>query len=530
MNGERQTGGQRYTSEAYRSTEGTRIWKEDGGYLSYDGDGNLWINDLRVIDAIRMYGSPLEIVDTTIIEDRCKKWQELSQTVARQVGYDPALLEYFYAAKANMSAEIAAAAYRSGWNAETSGDQDLEDIRWMEKQGLIDKNKTRIICNGFKLPPQVYSLPEENPTDIRSRVKFEDSSQRMRGAFDGVSYAENITLMKSLGFDITPILDEGELYFFAQANEVPQMDVGLRFKMGKVSNMADLSTYVSRHGMSWEQIQTEADTIDRIDHLNLKIFHAMVGAAETMPVDTFVEQLLFAADRYFDLRQRHPSLDTFNMGGGMPPLGEKYDHKRFLKMFLGGMKQMAEARGLPTPRISFEFGSYVASEAGFHAFKLVTRKSNNVDANGNPETWALGDLGLMAAIPDMLVIGKTDFRFLAVNNANAKAIPVRIGDLTCDSDGRWPSKIMEPAKVMVPDVKYDQYMVVGPVGAYQEILAGIRGAHHCGVLEAAELIIERRSDGTHGRLMPRQTRQEARDLLGYDQESLLALRSCVGKS
>lgn len=507
-----------YLERIKKETEGLRIWD----YLRYDEKGDLWLNELRIVDAIRLYGTPLEIVDTTIIERRCQEWRGLAEEVGKEVGYTGGF-EYFFAAKANMSAEIAHAAYRSGWQAETSSTLDLENIKWLHERGLID-HSLRIICNGFKLPPQCYGLPEERPKKLKSKeIEFVQDARPLVSTHE-ISYADNICLLRSIGFDIVPILDSGELNYFAQREEIPEMDVGLRLKFGKVTNDEELTRLVSRHGMTWEELKETAEKIEKVPHLTLTMFHAMVGAAETIPVDTFVDSLLFAADKYFELKKDHPDLKYFNMGGGMAPLSENYNHREFLEKFLSGLKQKAEAANLPQPIVIFEFGSYVAAESGFHVFKVVQEKDNSLTAEGESETWSIVDGGLMAAIPDMLVIGK-EFRILAANNAHSPGKWVRIGDLSCDSDGRYPPKPMEPKKVLVPETEEETYLVILTVGAYQEILAGIRGAHHCGLLEAAELILERRKDGkVYGRLMPRQTRQNARELLGYSQKAIGPLR------
>ena len=129
----------------------------------------------------------------------------------------------------------------------------------------------------------------------------------------------------------------------------------------------------------------------------------------------------------------------------------------------------------------------------------------------------------MAAIPDMLLIGKTDFPVLAVNNANAPAKAIRLGDLTCDSDGRFPPKDSEPNKVLIPDAPNTQIIICN-VGAYQEVLAGIRGAHHCGLLEATEAIITERNGQKAIYAMPRQTSQLSQEALGYTDQALDNLR------
>jgi arginine decarboxylase-like protein len=133
----------------------------------------------------------------------------------------------------------------------------------------------------------------------------------------------------------------------------------------------------------------------------------------------------------------------------------------------------------------------------------------------------------MAAIPDMLIIDKR-FRFLATRGAHLPYREVRLGDPTCDPDGRYPPEAFDNEVVLLPDTTGPQQVVALGVGAYQEILAGVRGAHHCGLLEAIELIIEPDpKGGTTARIMPRQTWRDAAAVLGYTDAASEMLRSAM---
>lgn len=515
-----------YAQAAAACWPGARIWD----YLRYDGEGYLWVNDLRIVDAIRRYGTPLEIVDTTILERRAGEWQRLAAAVAREVGYS-GRLQYLYAAKANMASEITCAAYRSGWHAETSSQQDLNNLQWLRQHDLLPKD-LRVVCNGFKLPPASlgWPWPEESELvaaghHLASRVDLPEvrNMPRQREA----PYAEMIARMARQGWDITPILDQGELDFFA-APGMPELKVGLRLKFGPVRTFADLDALVSRFGLDRHALAAAAGAIDRAPHLTFTTLHAMVGAAETIPPEHFVESLLLGVRIWADLRRRHETLVELNMGGGVPPLSDPYDHAGFLRAFLGGLIPICAAAGVPVPNVTFEFGSLLAAEAGFHVFKVVAEKLNHGAVEGEPASWAIVNGGLMAAIPDMLLIGK-EFRILAAEHAKEPARRVRLGDVTCDSDGRYPPKHFGPhAAILLPQTDGELHVVIQGVGAYQELLAGVRGAHHCGLLEAVELILERHADGgVVGRLMPRQTHREAAALLGYDEAAVPALRAAL---
>ena len=495
-----------------------RIWD----YLRYDAAGDLWINDLRVEDAALAFGTPLEIVDTTIVERRCAEWMALSRRVAAEVGY-PGRLGYLYAAKANMASEITHAAYRSGWGAETSTVQDLDHLLWLDRQGLVPV-RPRVVCNGFKLPPAVVRGRRQSAAPVSTVALPVD---RVSPAVRGATYAERILEMAADGWEITPILDQGELGTFTAAG-APPMAVGLRLKFGRVTRRAALEGLVSRFGFEAADLPAAADAVAAAGHLRLTTLHAMVGAAETIPVEDFVASLVLAGEVWAQLRQRHPSLTELNMGGGVPPLSEPYDHRGFLAGLFGGLAAVSAAAGVPPPDLTFELGSLVAAESGFHVFKVLQERPSPAESPGAPAAWAMVDGGLMAAIPDMLLIGKP-FRILAARGADAPWRTVRLGDLSCDSDGRYPPAAFGPeAGVPLPDGVAGQHVVIAGVGAYQEILAGVRGAHHCGLLEAVELIVERAGDGAVGaRLVPRQTSRQAARLLGYGPDVVPALQAAL---
>ncbi len=495
----------------------TRIWD----YLHYDDEGQLWINELRVIDAIRRYGAPLEIVDATLIERRCAEWMQLTRSVAHELCY-PGRLDYLYAAKANMASEVTHAAYRSGWGAECSSAQDLRHLEWLAAHDLLPA-QFRVVCNGFKLPPECYAWPEPTAGDRsgqqtgRSRVVLPADGKE--GWLRPYLYTDRIIYLARHGWRIKPILDRDELPYFA-ARSGPPMDVGLRLRCGPASTLEELDGLPTRFGMDRHEVASQAAEIDRLEHLTLATLHTMVGSAEGMPVESYVKSLLLAARVWAELRVAHPTLRELNVGGGIPPLGEPYPHRRLVKELLSGLLGVAAEFGVPPPDVTFELGSLVAAEAGFHVFKVVQRKPSS----GGRPPWAIVDVGLMAAIPDMLILGRP-FRFLAVNGAQRPAEPVIFGDLTCDNDGRYPPKAFGPeAEVLLPIGEPAQFVLIQGVGAYQEILAGVRGAHHCGLLEAMELILERRRDGlVHGRLLPRQTPADAATILGYLPETAAAL-------
>lgn len=516
-----------YRAAITANTSRLGIWD----YLRYDEEGDLWLGGLRVLDAVHRYGTPLEIVDTTLVERRCREWRSLAHAAADAARY-PGRLDFLYAAKANMASEVAAAAYRSGWNAETSAVQDLHHLLWLKRQHLLPPG-LRVVCNGFKLSPECYGVPVPGPRP-RSTVRLPDSLAA-GDASRLTSYAEQVVSMAAHGWRITPVLDTGELAFL-QRPGTPAMNVGLRLKFGPVDSLAELDTHISRFGQGLEDVALTARSIRASPHLTLTTLHAMVGAAETIPVPRLLRCIGLAARIWAQLRREHPTLRELNMGGGLPPLGEAYNHRAFLDGLFPVLAQAAAEAGVPPPDFAFELGSLVAAEGGFHVFKVLQDRRNHRDDTDGAGAWAIVDGGLMAAIPDMLLIDRR-FHVLAVRGANRPPRRVRLGDVTCDSDGRYPPKATgHDAHVLLPEVDGEgaggeQYVLIPMVGAYQEILSGVRGAHHCGLLEAVELILEPDADGqVRGRLMPRQTFADAATLLGYNDDALDGLSAALAAS
>lgn len=520
-----------YREAVRRQWPGARIWD----VLRYDEDGFLWHGGLRLVDAVRAYGTPLEVVDTTVLERRAREWRALAAEVAAEVGY-PGRLDYLYASKANMASEITHAAYRAGWHAETSSQQDLAHLMWLSERGLVPPG-LRVVCNGFKLPPEAFGR-DGNGTSVATGLPEPDGrsiplppppTSHLEPTVRDWPYATTIAHLAGAGWDIVPILDEGEVAWFAAPGR-PRMRVGLRLKHGQVADDAAHDRLVSRFGFDRAGLAAAADAIAAAPHLELATLHAMVGAAESIPVERMVASLAYAGEVWADLRTRHPGLRELNMGGGVPPLCEPYDHAGLLRGIYRALAAAAAARGVPPPDLTFEFGSLVAAESAVHVFRVVQRKRNHRSAPGEPEDgleWAILDGGLMAAIPDMLLIGKA-FRVVALGGADAPARAFRLGDLTCDSDGRYPPSSFGPgASVLLPDVEPLHVAILG-VGAYQEILAGVRGAHHCGLLEAVEVIVEPGQGGPSARVTARQTKAEAMAVLGYTDAAAAALARAAG--
>ncbi len=497
--------GTRYVDIVHKETNGLKIWD----YLGYTREGNLTINGIEVMDLALDGGSPLEITDTGIIEKRAKDWELLTQRVAGEVGYKGGF-KYFYAAKANFNAEFTATAYRAGWHAETTSTQDLVNIESLSAAGLFNKSRTEIMCNGFFLNEKYFGRPDPNhKVKSTNLVIVRHGADEHAGEMD---YISRMIRMHDQGYKITPIIYEyDELQDLISRGR--KFNIGLRLKFGKVDNDRDLARLVSRFGENFDELQNLAALARESGLLTLTTFHAMVGAAENIPVEIFDNSLLFAADKYFILRKDNPELKYFNIGGGITPLGERYDHKKFLRRLLQGLKTKAAEAGLPEPTVVFEQGGPLASEASFDVVKIVHRIKNNIDEHGKPEEWYIGDEAILTTMPDIWFIGKK-FLVLAANHANQPAKKVYFSDLTCDGGS------VLPGKLLVPNTDEDTYLAICATGAYQNALTGEDGVHHCALYEPKKWILVRKNGITKAFDLGRQTSQDVSKKLHYTKEFL----------
>src|SRR5262249_51365533 len=219
-------------------------------------------------------------------------------------------------------------------------------------------------------------------------------------------------------------------------------------------------------------------------------------------------------------RSSAPALRYFDFGGGMPTgaytLDFQFDYGAFAEQLQREIGAWCDARGILHPHLVGEFGRYSVADHGVHIFRVGRVKPGHPSAGagqrpGEPP-WYLLDGSIMVALPDILIVKGQHFVTLALNHLHAEAGPVVLGGRrTCDSDDFYPRGDVELVMPLVDISDWglgtgDWEKVTTPnrqspissplliaffgTGAYQAMLAGEGGAHHCLAPEAAKLIIE----------------------------------------
>ncbi len=454
-------------------------------------DGRLLMDGLDLAQLLSDYGSnqrtgtflpsPLEIVYMPLIRRQIERMRGHFAQAARETGYKGRFL-YAYASKANAAEEVVRTTLKAGAHHEMSSTIDVDIARIMVDRGLLSPDRL-LICNGFKTA--------------------------------GSAYMENILRIKDEHEHVIPVLEEmGELAPLLASGK--PFDVGLRQKTyGRNRTKEEMEAVNSRFGLNTAEIWKTAGYIDAAPNLQLRLYHAMVGSQ--MPDEAaFVDYLRPGMEIYAQLRQRYPSLDIFDFGGGMPAAMTRnfeFDHLAFAKGLLAALQETCSRYDVPVPDVMGEFGRYTTAAHGAHLFKLITVKENGSDL-----PWYIIDGSIMTSFPDSWALGE-HFICLPLNHLDKPFQQVQLGGITCDSDDVYPPK-KSSARLFLPVDCDDLAIGFFGIGAYQEMLGGVRGSKHCVLPEANELLVDRDEEGTlQFEVILGQTPANVLENLGYQREA-----------
>ncbi|CAA9589728.1 MAG: Biosynthetic arginine decarboxylase [uncultured Thermomicrobiales bacterium] len=441
----------------------------------------LHFRDLDLYATVREYGSPLELVYTPLITERVSRMIAIFDEARAATDYRGEFI-YANATKANVAEEVIRHALLGGAHYETSSSYDIDIARLLWRRGILPGERL-LINNGFKI----------------------------------ASYAENIKALRREGYrNILPVFDGPEEIAAFADFELP-LAVGLRQRIDHgVTTLAQLDSVESRFGMGFAELSAQAERIAALPTLTLKLYHAMLGS-QLDDEERFVESLLFAVECYCTLKEVHPTLEYFDFGGGVPvpySLDFDFDYAHFARLLLAGVRGVCARRGVPEPTIVGEFGRYTTAEHGAHLFRVIEEKPT---AQGDAH-WYIVDSSLMVALPDSWGIGQK-FIVLPLNGYDRPPSQVWLGGLTCDSDDVYREG-GTPGYLTLPQLRPDEPLYLGffGTGAYQEMLSGVHGVHHCLLPEAKELIIEHDpgSGSETRRVVQGQSSAAVLAMLGYD--------------
>lgn len=440
-------------------------------------DGRIDLNAL-----VAQYGAPLEVAYLPLITRQIERMQTWASQARAQTTY-PGDFVYAYATKANFDADVVRTALRSGAHYETSAAADVIIAHQLWAQGVLP-NERYMFCNGSK----------------------------------DATYRNAMLALREAGYErIIPIVDDlSELQYLVQNCHLPlKLGVRVRFDIGDVDPDHPGG---ERFGLTESEIAQAVDMLVGTPH-QLVLYHAMVGS-QMEDVHLWRVRLSRAVEQYAQLASQVPSVRFFNFGGGMPTdayeLGFTFDAVAFLAGLMAALQRECQRMQVPPPHLVGEFGRYTVASHSVYLMEVGSVK----EGRGGAPDWYLLNGSLMVSLPDTLIVEGQQFIVLPLEGWDEPVQPVRLaGRLTCDTDDFYPRAGQAP--LLLPRNGTGMVLAFFGVGAYQQMLAGRGGAHHCLTPEMRRVVIEADDLGNlHMRDVPAQQLMDIMRLLGYQRDTL----------
>jgi arginine decarboxylase len=178
---------------------------------------------------------------------------------------------------------------------------------------------------------------------------------------------------------------------------------------------------------------------------------------------------------------------------------------------------------VPQPDLIGEFGRYTVAAHNLYLLEVGAVKAGQPSMNSGQAVaappWYLINGSMMVSLPDGLIVEDQQFIVLPLDRWDAPACEVRLGGRrTCDSDDLFPRPSQPP--LVLPADGEGLITAIFGVGAYQQMISGRGGAHHCLNPEMRRIIIERDGDALVVREIAPQSLDAIMALLGYVREPL----------
>lgn len=441
--------------------------------------GSLTFHGISLMYLIEKYGTPFRLTYLPRIGDQIKKAKNFFNKAIKANNYKGEY-HYCYCTKCCHFSHVIEEALEHNVHLETSSSFDIDIIRILESKGKIDK-KTILIQNGHKT---------------------EDYLNKIVG------------LMEDGYENVIPVLDsKNELDRF-YAKTKGELTVGIRMAINEEPQSA---YYTSRLGIrSAEIIDYYKTKIAKKKRVKLKMLHFFV--------DSGIKDNLYywgefrkALKLFAELKKICPTLDSINLGGGLPirnNLGFEYDYKYMINELVRNIKEVCQEEGIDEPDIYTEFGKYTVGESGAIIFSVLEQKQQN-----DSELWYLIDNSLMNTIPDAWSIFEK-FILLPVNKWDNEYSRVSIGGISCDHSDYYNSEDLNQ-EIFLPTYDSDKeeplYLGFFHTGAYQDAISGYGGIKHCLIPSPKQVIIDRDDKGNIVDRLYRdeQTVEQMLKILGY---------------
>lgn len=444
----------------------------------YVEDGELYFHDIPLMDLVKQYGTPMKFTYLPKISENIQKARVFFNVAISKVDYKGKYYQC-YCTKSSHFSFVLEEALKNDIHIETSSQFDIDVIRSLAEDGLVDKS-LHVVCNGFKLP----------------------------------DYIDNLSELINDGFEyVVPVLDNYKELDNLLEKVTGDLNVGIRIASEEEPKF---EFYTSRLGIGYKNIvKYYQEYIKDNPRVNLKMLHFFIN---TGIKDTayYWNELNKCMSVYCELKKVCPELNSLNIGGGFPiknSLNFEYDYEYMAEEIVNQIKTACDAAGVPEPDIYTEFGSYTVGESGGAIYSVEHQKQQN-----DREKWNMIDSSFITTLPDSWSINKR-FIMLPVNKWESSYERVFLGGVTCDSDDYYNSEQHVNA-IYLPKYDPEEKLYLGffNTGAYQESIGGFGGIQHCLTPAPKHVLINKDADGKIStRLFSReQSYKSMLKILGYN--------------
>lgn len=441
-------------------------------------DNKLLFHGIPLNEIAEEYGTPLKLTYLPKITQQIQRARSFFHAAMEKCDYQ-ASYSYCYCTKSSHFSFVMEEILKNGVHMETSSAYDIDIVRHSLNRGILAKD-AYVICNGYKNDAYVQNIAALiNETELRT----------------------------------IPILDNKNELFLLGKYVNKKCQVGIRIASEEAPKF---EFYTSRLGIGYKDIVPYYLEHLQYNHkFELKFLHFFINTGIT---DTayYWSELAKCVRVYCALKKVCPTLDTLDIGGGLPiknSLNYGYDYEYMIDEIVSQIKTMCNEEGVEEPHLFTEFGSFTVGESGAVIYSIIDQKKQN-----DREKWNMIDSSFMTTLPDSWAINKR-FIMLAVNNWDEPYERVFLGGLTCDSDDYYNSEQHSNA-IYMPRLKPGSKQYVGffHTGAYQESLGGYGGIQHCLTPAPKHLIIDRLENGelTYRVFAPQQSAESMLKILGYE--------------
>jgi arginine decarboxylase len=443
-------------------------------------DGQMTFHDIPLLDLVKEYGTPLRITYLPKISSQIKRAKMLFANAMQKLDYKGSYT-YCYCTKASHFAFVVEEALKNDIHIETSSAFDIPLVRSLYAKGKVTK-EMHIVCNGFK----------------RDQYKGWISDLLNDGFYNCTPVIDNLDEISYYKEHLAPGLATVRLGIRVASDEAPKYEF-----------------YTSRLGIRHDDVaRLYLEQIATDPRFELRMLHYFINSG-IKDTSYYWSELSRFVHKYCELRKICDTLDTIDIGGGLPiktSIQTEYDYQYLIDEVMRTIQRICREENVPEPNIFTEFGIFTVGESGAMLYSILDQKLQN-----DKELWYMIDGSFITNLPDTWALNQR-YVLLAINGMDRGYRRVQLGGLTCDGQDYYNSE-SHSYQVFLPTTKADEPLYIGffHVGAYQESLSGYGGVKHCLIPSPRHVIIDRQADGTFSswEFAPEQSPEQMMRILGY---------------